>query len=90
MPRWCKACLSGNSVCQGAFPDTADIVKPYIIRNAYFAHVKNILLAMLADPDESKRSRAVDIILQCRIRKNASDKIRQFRIHWLTIMQVIG
>jgi hypothetical protein len=54
--------------------DTAAVVKPYITRNAYFAHAENILLAMLADSDGNKHSKAVDIILQCRITHNASEE----------------
>lgn len=59
--------------------DTAAIVKPYISRSAYFAHCENLLLAMLADSDEGKRSRAVDIILKCRS-KDSGTNVRQFSV----------
>ena len=37
-----------------------------IERNAYFVHPENIVLSMLADPDESIRNAAVDkIVMQC-------------------------
>ena len=58
--------------------DTADIVKPYITRSAYYAHSDNILLAMLAETDKAKRSRAVDTILQCRQQQSHSNEVRKF------------
>jgi len=60
--------------------ETAAIVKPYISRSAYFAHSENILLAMLADSDDGKRCRAVDMILQCRSKSKVKSPIRQFRV----------
>lgn len=62
-------------------PDTFAIVKPYISRNAYFAHVENILICMLADTNLDRRSKAVDIILQCReAGRFSNNAIRQFRV----------
>lgn len=54
------------------------LVKPYITRSAYYAHSENILLAMLAETDKAKRSRAVDTTLQCRQQQSRSNEVRQF------------
>ena len=43
-----------------------NIALKVIERNAYFAHPENILLGMLADPDESIRKAAVDKIVHIR------------------------
>ena len=56
------------------------IVKPYVSRNAYFAHHENVLLCMLADDDKDKRTQAVHLILQCRAQKNKELTIRQFQV----------
>ena len=46
-------------------PDSiAAVVKPYISRNAYFAHPKNIMLSMLADTDNDKRAKATKLIMK--------------------------
>ena len=41
-------------------------IKPFVEKrirdNAYFAHSENLLMAMVADPDQSKRKKAVEII----------------------------
>ena len=39
-----------------------NIVKPYVSRNAYYAHPENLLLAMLDDEDENVRKKAVNLI----------------------------
>ena len=57
------------------------IVEPYIRRNAYFGHSENILIAMLADPDQEVRKKAIKIIKN--IRKDAifgDDSPRQFNV----------
>ena len=48
-----------------------DVAKKSIQTNAYFAHSSNLLLAMLADDDETKRRKAVNAIVKLR-----SDEIR--------------
>lgn len=62
-------------------PEVADIVKPYILRNAYYAHPEHMLLALLTDPDKCNRDKAIQIILE--IRRNTPltpSQIRQFKI----------
>lgn len=60
--------------------DIVNIVKPYVSRNAYFAHSENVLLAMLADSSRDKRETAVRRILQAR-RQSADNKtVRIFRV----------
>jgi hypothetical protein len=62
-------------------PDVKDIIKPYISRNAYFAHPENILLALMSDDSKAKRRKAVQIILNNRISaNNAALPIRQFKV----------
>ena len=43
-----------------------DIVRPYIARNAYYAHSEFILMTMLADSSREKRSIAINHILDIR------------------------
>ena len=53
---------------------------PVIQRNAYWAHQENVLLAMLADGDESNRKIAVDIIKAIRVSPLSSQHhSREFR-----------
>ena len=63
-------------------PDVQNIVKPYITRNAYFAHSENILLAMLADSDNPKRCKVCDNIMSLRHQKTSSQTtvVRQFHV----------
>ena len=42
------------------------IIRPVIQRNAYWSHPEALLLAMVADPVEQVRARAVQSIRQCR------------------------
>jgi DNA-binding protein YbaB len=55
-------------------------VKPYITRNAYFAHSENVLLAMLADPAQEKREKAVNRILQVRHATAVNAAVRIFKV----------
>ena len=53
---------------------------PVIQRNAYWAHQENLLLAMLADEDETNRKTAVDVIKEIRASPASSEPcIREFR-----------
>ena len=61
-------------------PDNRETIWPVIQRNAYWGHQENVLLAMLADDDESNRRTAVDIILTIRSAPTSSrPHIREFR-----------
>ena len=75
-------------------PSVATIVRPYIARNAYFAHPENILLAMLADSDMGKRVKATDLIMKLRGSRHAelerSDGVRKFRFRIFRLMPQIG
>ena len=58
-----------------------DIVKPYILRNAYYAHPEHMLLALLTDTDKNNRDKAVQIILQIRENSPKShSQIRKFQV----------
>ena len=61
--------------------DTKSIVEPTIRRNAYFAHSENILMAMVADTDQEKRKKAVQIIEKIRQGDIFGDEsIRPFKV----------
>ena len=61
--------------------DVADLVRPYVSRNAYFAHPENLLLAMLDDDDENVRKKAVDIIKDIRANHQPSHRpVRPFSV----------
>ena len=58
-----------------------NIVKPYIARNAYFAHPENVLLAMMMDDDSHKGAKVVRIILNSREQKSDIGlQIRKFNV----------
>src|ERR1051325_324363 len=58
-----------------------NIAKPYISRNAYFAHPENVLLALMMDDDSQKRAKAVRIILNLREQKSDIGlQIRKFNV----------
>jgi len=62
-------------------PTVNSIVKPYIARNAYFAHPENILLSMMTDEDCNKRAKAVNIVLSLRDQKSEiQSQIRKFYV----------
>src|SRR5688572_12507185 len=50
----------------------ADIVKPYIARDAYYAHPENLLLVMMTDSDLPKRQKAVNTVLNIRAAKSSN------------------
>ena len=52
-----------------------DIAVAVLQRNAYFAHHKNILLAMLANNDHNVRLLAVNKILSIRVSKKNLDNV---------------
>ena len=52
-----------------------DLAVAILQQNAYFAHHKNILLAMLADNDHNVRLLAVNKILSIRISQKNSDNV---------------
>ena len=59
-------------------PDNVQtIVKPFISKNAYYAHPEPLLLAMLDDDNTEVRKQAVDIILN--IRRNQPSTSRPIR-----------
>ena len=59
----------------------ADIVRPYVSRNAYYAHPENLLLAMLDDDDENVRKKAVDLIKNIRAEHQPSHRpVRPFSV----------
>ena len=61
--------------------DVANLVRPYVGRNAYFAHPENLLLAMLDDNDENVRKKAVDIIKDIRANHQPSHRpVRPFSV----------
>jgi hypothetical protein len=72
-------------------PAVNNIVKPYIVRNAYFAHPENVLLAMLTDEDSNKRAKAVNIVLNLETRSHkSSHKSENSMFRKLTLMRAIG
>ena len=52
-----------------------DIAVAVLQQNAYFAHHKNMLLAMLADNDHNDRLLAVNKILSIRVSKKNLDNV---------------
>ena len=54
--------------------EVKEIVLPVMQRNAYFAHHENILLAMLADENETIRKLAWRRLKKCRQKKNPQKK----------------
>lgn len=56
------------------------IVDPVIQRNSFFAHPENILLCMLADPNEKIRKTAHQHILSARKNKGKNPKLRDFKM----------
>lgn len=62
---------------QQRFKIIIDIV---IQRNAYFAHPKNILLAILGDRGQTIRERVVNLILQTRNNNVSSTEVRVFNV----------
>ena len=62
-------------------PAVYNIVKPYVARNAYFAHPENVLLAMMTDKDSNKRNKAVNIVLNLRKQNpGIQSQIRKFTV----------
>ena len=63
-------------------PAVVGVIKPYIARNAYFAHPENVLVAMMADTDVCKRVKAITVILRIRNEQCAVVKkgVRQFKV----------
>ena len=62
-------------------PAVNNVVKPYIARNAYFAHPENVLLAMMTDENCNKRAKAVNIVLNLRDQKSEIlSQIRKFYV----------
>ena len=56
-------------------------MKPYVSRNAYFAHPENLLVAMLDDEDESVREKGVGIIQEIREKHQPSHRpVRPFMV----------
>ena len=62
--------------------EVSTIVRPYITRNAYFAHPENVLLAMLADSSKLKREKATNMTMKLRKNQNHSERtvVREFRV----------
>ena len=57
------------------------VVKPFVSRNAYYAHPENLLLAMLDDEDENVRTKAVKIIKTIRAEHQPSHRpVRPFSV----------
>ena len=59
--------------------DLCMIVLQSVQQNCSFSHPENVLLTMLADSDETIRSKAVSIIKKIR-RSEANDVIREFHL----------
>lgn len=59
--------------------EVTNIVKPFMSRNAYFAHPEHVLLAMLCDICKKKREKAVHRILNIREYQQCS-QIRRFTV----------
>ena len=63
------------------FPDSQvkDIATKVVKRNTYFAHLENIMLAMLADENEEIQNAAVKKIF---LRNKASEAAQSTNIHY--------
>lgn len=53
-------------------------IEPVIQRNAYWCHPEAVLLAMVADPDDAIRAKALQVIQRCR--EQSRGQVRQFVI----------
>ena len=61
-------------------PSLKETVEKVIQRNAYFYHVENLLLAMMADDRKHVRKLALRRILAAREEVQSNVKLRQFRV----------
>ena len=78
-----KHVLSAIRAMRSLPPDVQKWTKPYLSRNSYFAHVENVLLAMLADSSRCKREKAINEIIKARKGTQKLNTVRQFKVPFL-------
>lgn len=78
LQRWVKNLFRSVELLRDLPVSVQRIVRPVIERNGYWAHPEAILLAMLADTDETVRRQAVSRIVRCR--EEATDELRPYQL----------